>query len=269
VSAQRLKDHTHSNQQWLTNWIGAKVSAAPDECAGILLRIMHESAEVAHKGTLSQHLLSLQPGQSSLTFGREETALMQRVLFSKVGELTSPELAEKVRVVCAPAKPPQQQGGQATVGGGAAAQPAAPGGQQQQQQQQQQQAAPKQVQPVASAPAGAAGGGGAAAAAAAGGGQTGNQPGVSSGAGGGGPQRSQYASEDIEEEANSYFQKIYTNQHSIEEVVNMLRSFKTSESQREQEIFACMVHNLFDEYRFFPKYVFMFLFPLAQPSASD
>eukprot|EP00899_Mesostigma_viride_P024080 jgi/Mesvir1/4857/Mv11131-RA.2 len=59
---------------------------------------------------------------------------------------------------------------------------------------------------------------------------------------------------DIEEEANSYFQKIYTSQQSIEDVVAMLRGFKSSPHQREQEIFACMIHNLFDEYRFFPKY---------------
>ena len=34
----------------------------------------------------------------------------------------------------------------------------------------------------------------------------------------------------------------------------MLKRFKSSESQREQEIFACMIHNLFDEYQFFHKY---------------
>jgi CCR4-NOT transcription complex subunit 1 len=34
-------------------------------------------------------------------------------------------------------------------------------------------------------------------------------------------------------------------------VVEMLKRFKTSGNIRENEIFACMVHNLFDEYRFF------------------
>ncbi len=34
----------------------------------------------------------------------------------------------------------------------------------------------------------------------------------------------------------------------------MLKRFKSSELQREQEIFACMIHNLFDEYQFFHKY---------------
>ena len=36
-----------------------------------------------------------------------------------------------------------------------------------------------------------------------------------------------------------------------QKVIEMLERFKTSSDTREQEIFACMVHNLFDEYRFF------------------
>ena len=54
---------------------------------------------------------------------------------------------------------------------------------------------------------------------------------------------------DVEEEANSYFQKIYSEQKPIDEVVQMLKQFKSSPSSREQEVFACMIHNLFDEYR--------------------
>jgi len=61
-------------------------------------------------------------------------------------------------------------------------------------------------------------------------------------------------SDDIEEAANSYFQKIYTSEQSIDEVVEMLKRFKTSGDTRENDIFACMIHNLFDEYRFFSKY---------------
>jgi len=59
---------------------------------------------------------------------------------------------------------------------------------------------------------------------------------------------------DIEEEANSYFQKIFTSQQSIEDVINMLKGFKNSKKPREQQIFDCMIHNLLDEYRFFPEY---------------
>ncbi|CAE7460335.1 CNOT1, partial [Symbiodinium microadriaticum] len=60
--------------------------------------------------------------------------------------------------------------------------------------------------------------------------------------------------EEIEEVANSYFQKIYTSDMSIEEVIQLLKRFKASSDPREQEIFRCMIHNLFDEYRFFHKY---------------
>jgi len=60
--------------------------------------------------------------------------------------------------------------------------------------------------------------------------------------------------DDIEEMADSYLQKIYTSEQSISEVVEMLKKFKTSGNTRDNEIFACMIHNLFDEYRFFAKY---------------
>ena len=61
-------------------------------------------------------------------------------------------------------------------------------------------------------------------------------------------------SEEIEEVANSYFQKIYTSDMTIAEVIQLLKRFKSSTDPREQEIFRCMIHNLFDEYRFFHKY---------------
>ena len=41
---------------------------------------------------------------------------------------------------------------------------------------------------------------------------------------------------------------------SIAEVIVMLKKFKASGTQRENDIFACMITNLFDEYRFFSKY---------------
>lgn len=59
---------------------------------------------------------------------------------------------------------------------------------------------------------------------------------------------------DIEDEANGLFVKIYTGRLSIDEAINLLKAFKASKNAREQEIFACMIHNLLDEYRFFPKY---------------
>jgi len=59
---------------------------------------------------------------------------------------------------------------------------------------------------------------------------------------------------DVEDEANANFQNIYGGQQSIRDAVSMLTNLKNSTNERENEIFACMMHNLFDEYRFFPQY---------------
>ena len=69
------------------------------------------------------------------------------------------------------------------------------------------------------------------------------------GGGGGGNQL-----DEIEEEANAYFLKIYQSDESLLEVVDMMKKWKASGALRENDIFACMIHNLFNEYRFFSKY---------------
>ncbi|KNA22767.1 hypothetical protein SOVF_031520 isoform A [Spinacia oleracea] len=58
----------------------------------------------------------------------------------------------------------------------------------------------------------------------------------------------------IETEANSYFQRMFSERFTIDEMVQMLACFKESSDKREQSIFECMISNLFEEYRFFPKY---------------
>ncbi|OQS03875.1 CCR4-NOT transcription complex subunit, partial [Thraustotheca clavata] len=58
----------------------------------------------------------------------------------------------------------------------------------------------------------------------------------------------------IEEQANAYFQQIYTSEQNINDVVAMLKRFQASKDETERQIFVCMIHNLFDEYRFFPRY---------------
>lgn len=63
-----------------------------------------------------------------------------------------------------------------------------------------------------------------------------------------------YTAEMIEEQANAYFQQIYTSEQNINDVVAMLKRFQSSREERERQIFYCMIHNLFDEYRFFPRY---------------
>lgn len=59
---------------------------------------------------------------------------------------------------------------------------------------------------------------------------------------------------DIEEEANSYYERIYRGEMTVEQMIDRLKMFKQSKSSREQDIFVCMIHNLFDEYHFFDKY---------------
>jgi CCR4-NOT transcription complex subunit 1 len=59
---------------------------------------------------------------------------------------------------------------------------------------------------------------------------------------------------DVEEEANATFQRVYSGDLSVDALVAALRGYKNSTLGREQEVFACMVHNLFDEFRFFPRY---------------
>ncbi|MED6130919.1 hypothetical protein PIB30_005208 [Stylosanthes scabra] len=61
-------------------------------------------------------------------------------------------------------------------------------------------------------------------------------------------------SDDIEHEANSYFHQMFSDQLTINAMVQMLARFKESSVKREKSIFDCMIGNLFEEYRFFPKY---------------
>jgi CCR4-NOT transcription complex subunit 1 len=59
---------------------------------------------------------------------------------------------------------------------------------------------------------------------------------------------------DVEEEANLYYERIYNGELSLENMIDLLKRLSASKDPREQDIFACMIHNLFDEYSFFPKY---------------
>ncbi|XP_067012333.2 CCR4-NOT transcription complex subunit 1 isoform X3 [Anabrus simplex] len=72
------------------------------------------------------------------------------------------------------------------------------------------------------------------------------------------PEMSQNVSKEVEDEANSYFQRIYNHPPhptlTIDEVLEMLKKFQDSPNKREREVFNCMLRNLFEEYRFFPQY---------------
>ncbi|KAJ3184471.1 hypothetical protein HDU85_001776 [Gaertneriomyces sp. JEL0708] len=60
--------------------------------------------------------------------------------------------------------------------------------------------------------------------------------------------------EDVEEEATSYIGKMFKGEHTVAQIVELLQRFKSSSTQREQVLYKCMVHNLFEEYKFFERY---------------
>lgn len=60
--------------------------------------------------------------------------------------------------------------------------------------------------------------------------------------------------QDVEEEANAAFQKMYQGELTVDDVISLLLRYKSGMEAREQDVYACMVHNLFDEFRFFYKY---------------
>ncbi|KAG0047310.1 hypothetical protein BGZ83_007625 [Gryganskiella cystojenkinii] len=61
-------------------------------------------------------------------------------------------------------------------------------------------------------------------------------------------------SAEVEETTTEYYKRIYRGEITIPEIVDLLQRFKNSTDAREQDIYACMIHNLFDEYRFFSTY---------------
>lgn len=72
------------------------------------------------------------------------------------------------------------------------------------------------------------------------------------------PDMGQNVTKEVEDEANSYFQRIYNHPPhptlTIDAVLDMLKKFQDSELKHEREVFNCMLRNLFEEYRFFPQY---------------
>ncbi|KAL5217094.1 hypothetical protein ABZP36_017778 [Zizania latifolia] len=69
----------------------------------------------------------------------------------------------------------------------------------------------------------------------------------------GGPS-SEGGSDDVEVEANAYFHQMFFQQISIDVMIEMLVRFKDSPEKRDQSIFNFIISNLFEEYKFFPKY---------------
>ncbi|KAK9374304.1 uncharacterized protein V1513DRAFT_470794 [Lipomyces chichibuensis] len=61
-------------------------------------------------------------------------------------------------------------------------------------------------------------------------------------------------STEVEKQMKFYYQKMYEQGMSISEVIGLLQQLRVSDDPNDQDTFACMIHSLFDEYRFFPDY---------------
>ncbi|WJX85826.1 hypothetical protein P8452_68221 [Trifolium repens] len=59
---------------------------------------------------------------------------------------------------------------------------------------------------------------------------------------------------DVEDEANNIFQDMFHDKIPVPNVVQRLIRFKESSVKRDNLIFECMIANLFDEYKFYPRY---------------
>ena len=59
---------------------------------------------------------------------------------------------------------------------------------------------------------------------------------------------------DVEQEMKSYYSKMYNKEMEIRDIVDMLVRMRLSDNPHDQDIFACMIHSLLDEYRFFSEY---------------
>ncbi|KAH9483822.1 CCR4-NOT transcription complex subunit 1 [Psilocybe cubensis] len=61
-------------------------------------------------------------------------------------------------------------------------------------------------------------------------------------------------SNEIETEVDGIYKQMYDENISIDEVITMLQRYKESNNPRDHEVFSCMIHFLFDEYKFFQSY---------------
>lgn len=60
--------------------------------------------------------------------------------------------------------------------------------------------------------------------------------------------------QEIENEAGSYFEKVYQGEITINQMVELMKTFKMSNNKRENEVFEYMIKSIFDEYQFLMNY---------------
>lgn len=59
---------------------------------------------------------------------------------------------------------------------------------------------------------------------------------------------------EVEQEMKSIYSKMYNKELEIKEIIEMLTRLKVSDQPHDQDVFACMIHSLIDEYKFFSEY---------------
>ncbi|RCK57380.1 General negative regulator of transcription subunit 1 [Candida viswanathii] len=67
-------------------------------------------------------------------------------------------------------------------------------------------------------------------------------------------EKSPFFTSNVELEMKSYYSKMYNKDLEIKEIVDMLTQMKSSDDPHSQDVFACMIHSLLDEYKFFAEY---------------
>jgi CCR4-NOT transcription complex subunit 1 len=59
---------------------------------------------------------------------------------------------------------------------------------------------------------------------------------------------------DVEQEANSYFVRVYKGEVLVPQLVDRLLVYKASSNKREKEVCECIIASLLDEFQFFSRY---------------
>lgn len=66
--------------------------------------------------------------------------------------------------------------------------------------------------------------------------------------------RGNFIPEDIDKQMQELFGKMYHEELSLREILELMRRYKTSRNPSEQDLFTCMVHGLIDEYHCYHEY---------------
>ena len=59
---------------------------------------------------------------------------------------------------------------------------------------------------------------------------------------------------DIDVKMQDHYKKMYNEESEVRDIIGLLQNYKVSREPEEQDLFACMIHGLFDEYNCFGEY---------------